>query len=132
MFKWIEDLIGSNDGQGRKAKNCSCENLGEHSGTEFSGSADMTFGNTPPTCGPTHSHTMPKNETDIEGEKAPSTVTITMLVVNGTEIVKDKVVEWDFSEDEDTGRVSISLTLEDGTQQEFIFMRNWLSYVTTA
>jgi hypothetical protein len=128
MFKWIEDLIGSNDSQGRKAKGCNYEKLGEYSGPEFSGSPNMAFGSTPPTCSPTYSCTMPKNEPDTEEEKTPFTVTI--FVVNGTEIVKDKVVEWDFSEDVDTGRVNISLTLEDGTQQELIFMRNWLSYVT--
>jgi hypothetical protein len=99
-----------------------------YSGHEFSGSTAMAFGSTSPTCSPTYSCTMPKNETDTKEEKTPFTVTI--FVVNGTEIVKDKVVEWDFSEDMDTGRVNISLTLEDGTQQEFIFMRNWLSYVT--
>jgi hypothetical protein len=130
MFKWIEDLIGSNDGQGRKAKNCNCENLGEYSGPEFSGSANMTFGNTPPTCDPAYSHTMSKNETDTKRGKTPFTVT--MFVVNGTEIVRDKVVEWDFFEDKNTGRVTIGLTLEDGTQQELIFMHNWLMYVTTA
>jgi hypothetical protein len=131
MFKWIEDLIGSNDGQGRKSKGCNCEKLGGYSGPEFSG--NMTFGNDlPPTCSSTPSYTMPANdvETDTKGEKTPFTVTI--FVVNGTEIVKDKVVEWDFFEDMNTGRVTIGLTLEDGTQQELIFMRNWLMYVTTA
>ncbi|MCI4435598.1 MAG: hypothetical protein JHC33_02135 [Ignisphaera sp.] len=129
MFKWIKDLIDSNDGQGRKAKGCNCEKPGGYSGPAFSG--NMTFGNTPPTRGSTYSCTMPADdtETDTEGEKTPFTVT--MLMLNGTEIVRDKVVEWDFFEDKDTGRVNIGLTLEDGTQQELIFMRNQLIYVTT-
>jgi hypothetical protein len=132
MFKWIEDLIGSNDGQGRKAKDCNCEKPGEYSGPDFSGSANMTFGNTPPTCGPTPSSTMPADDTETDTEEEKTLFTVTMFVVNGTEIVRDKVVEWDFFEDTNTGRVNIGLTLEDGTQQELIFMRNWLSYVTTA
>jgi hypothetical protein len=138
MFKWIEDLIGSNDGQGRKAKGCNCEKLGGYSGPEFSGSGNMTFGNDlPPTCGstfccpPIDPPEMIKD--DNKEEKTPETpFTVTMLAANGNEFVRNNVVEWDFFEDKNTGRVNIGLTLEDGTQQEFIFMSNQLIYVTTA
>jgi hypothetical protein len=124
MFKWIEDLIGSNDGQGRKKDccGCGCERTTDEvlatGGYSCTMPGDLTATPLPPTNPPLE-----------EEPEEPFTVKL-YLATGGDPITIENAIDWDFFEDINTGKVTVDVYPKDKEVQVFIFMRGQLSYAT--
>ena len=121
MFKWIKDLIGSNDGQGRTPDCCKKGLQNEEARNHYTYCCtmpdDVTATSLPPTNPPLE-------------EKSEKPFTVKMyLSVGGDPITVENVFNWTFNEN--AGKVSIQIGFaEPGEGQQYFFMHDQLSYVT--